>query len=639
TITWLDDEGNEIDTTSVAYGTVPTHANAQKEDTNQFTYTFTGWDPTPAAVSGEASYSAVFDQAPREYTITWLDDEGNEIDTTSVAYGTVPTHEGVQKEPTEQYSYTFVAWDPTPAAVSGEASYSAVFDQAPREYTITWLDDEGNEIDTTSVAYGTVPTHANAQKEDTEQYSYTFTGWDPTPSAVSGEASYSAVFDQAPREYTITWLDDEGNEIDTTSVAYGTIPTHEDAQKEDTNQFTYTFVAWDPTPIAVTGEASYTATYSSTEKYTVTFIMNEHGDPIEEQHVVSGGFAAEPAVPTDDEYEFVGWYADEELTDPFLFDSSPITDDTMIYARWRVLLVGHQIHVVIPDSSGIVISISDGANDEDVTSSRDIEIPVGTVIQVSFDQSSAEYIAGPDTTLTAGTETLAQGAHIDGVTYTYTVEADATITLSNLYQIVTEITDSSAGYIAVTDSVNVSSSTHAVDEIDEVTLDAHLYITSTGSLTIPEGYKLTLAAGKTIYNDGSILVEVAEVAELINNGTITNADGGTITVAQRLTNNSEGIINNNAGGSITIPGYLVNFGTINNADGATILIPEYGELANNADGSVSNSGAITINADGYLTNSGTIVNNTSGIITNDGTFIDNGTFTNNGTLIGNDPES
>ena len=367
--------------------------------------------------------------------------------------------------------------------------------------------------------------------------------------------------------------------------------------------------------------------------------MNEHGDPIEEQHVVSGGFAAEPAVPTDDEYEFVGWYADEELTDPFLFDSSPITDDTMIYARWRVLLVGHQIHVVIPDSSGIVISISDGANDEDVTSSRDIEIPVGTVIQVSFDQSSAEYIAGPDTTLTAGTETLAQGAHIDGVTYTYTVEADATITLSNLYQIVTEITDSSAGYIAVTDSVNVSSSTHAVDEIDEVTLDAHLYITSTGSLTIPEGYKLTLAAGKTIYNDGSILVEVAEVAELINNGTITNADGGTITVAQRLTNNSEGIINNNAGGSITIPGYLVNFGTINNADGATILIPEYGELANNADGSVSNSGAITINADGYLTNSGTIVNNTSGIITNDGTFIDNGTFTNNGTLIGNDPES
>ncbi len=140
-----------------------------------------------------------------------------------------------------------------------------LYGEAPK-YTITWKNDGGSLIDTTTVAYGTVPTHANPTKAATAQYTYTFNGWNPTPVAVTGAATYTATFSSTLRSYTITWNNDDGTLIDTTTVAYGTVPTHADPTKADDDQYTYTFAGWNTTPVAVTGEATYTATFTQTEK-------------------------------------------------------------------------------------------------------------------------------------------------------------------------------------------------------------------------------------------------------------------------------------------------------------------------------------------------------------------------------------
>ena len=64
------------------------------------------------------------------------------------------------------------------------------------------------------------------------------------------------------KAHTITWNNDDNTLIDTTNVAYGRVPTHDDPVKE-ADEYIYTFAGWSPEVTAVTGDAIYTATYTS----------------------------------------------------------------------------------------------------------------------------------------------------------------------------------------------------------------------------------------------------------------------------------------------------------------------------------------------------------------------------------------
>lgn len=72
--------------------------------------------------------------------------------------------------------------------------------------------------------------------------------------------------------YQIQWdTDCDGTVDDTTYVAYGEIPDHEEGSKESTVDTVYTFTDWSPEIKAVTGTATYKAQFSSsTRTYTVT---------------------------------------------------------------------------------------------------------------------------------------------------------------------------------------------------------------------------------------------------------------------------------------------------------------------------------------------------------------------------------
>ena len=314
TITWKDDEGTVIDTTEVEYGTVPAHEDAAKTETAEYTYTFAGWDPAPTAVVGEAEYIARFDKVKRSYTITWKNDDGTVIGTTTVEYGTVPAHEDPVKESNAQYTYTFAAWSPEPAAVTGDAEYTAVFTDNVNSYVVTWKNDDGSVIDTTVVEYGTVPTHAAPVKENTAEYTYEFAGWKPEVVAVTGEAVYVAEFTAARNSYTITWKNDDGSVIDTTVVEYGTVPVHDDPVKANTAEFTYKFTGWSPEVTAVTGEAVYEAVFGAVKNsYTVTW-LDDDGSVIDTVTLEYGEIPAHDDMTKSGDsyntYEFAGWTPD-----------------------------------------------------------------------------------------------------------------------------------------------------------------------------------------------------------------------------------------------------------------------------------------------------------------------------------------
>ena len=217
-ITWIINGTEEK--TMHKFNTVPTHADPVVTDP-YYTYVFKNWSPAISVVTGEATYTAVFEKTPKVYTVTWVDGDGNTVDTRPVAYGeTVPTDVDVPVKT----GYT-VTWDYSGITTmpAGNLTIKAVY--TPVKYAIHW-EVEGVVIGTDMVDYDSLPSYTGEtpEKAATPEYSYVFKGWTPAIVPVSGEATYVAEFTAVPQEYTITFVADNAT-VMSYKLAFGSAIT------------------------------------------------------------------------------------------------------------------------------------------------------------------------------------------------------------------------------------------------------------------------------------------------------------------------------------------------------------------------------------------------------------------------------
>ena len=287
TITWLNDDNTQIDQTQVESGVVPTHADATKENTAEWTYTFTGWDVTPVAATGDATYTATFSQTKNKYTITFANEDGSTIEAKEYEYGATPVAPSDPTKPaTAQYTYTFAGWDKEIVSVTGEATYKATFTSTVNKYTITFVNEDGSTIEAKEYEYGATPVApSDPTKLATAQYTYTFAGWDKEIATVTGEATYKATFTATVNKYTITFANGDGTTIEAKEYEYGATPVApSDPTKPATAQYTYTFAGWDKEIATVTGATTYTATFTATTRtYTITWVDGDGNTILTEQ--------------------------------------------------------------------------------------------------------------------------------------------------------------------------------------------------------------------------------------------------------------------------------------------------------------------------------------------------------------------
>lgn len=207
-VTWNID--GQTTTESYTYGATPSHSTPTKAADEQYTYTFTGWSPAITTVTSNATYTAQFSKTLRNYTVTWNIDGISSTET--YAYGVTPTPDNPVKESDAQYDYTFTGWSPSITTVTGDKTYTAQFEATPRTYTVTW--DVDGVTSTETYAYGETPAHADPVKAADAQYTYTFTGWSPAITAVTGDVTYTAQFEATPLaspDVTVTVVDKTTN--------------------------------------------------------------------------------------------------------------------------------------------------------------------------------------------------------------------------------------------------------------------------------------------------------------------------------------------------------------------------------------------------------------------------------------------
>ncbi|MBE5764987.1 MAG: hypothetical protein E7339_05250 [Clostridiales bacterium] len=268
TITW---NANGVESTStVDAGRKPVYSGETpvKADDELYRYTFAGWSLTEGGKAEEIgfalsdlTYHAVFSKVDL-YTITFTDEKGNVLDVQRVLEGECATFQGEIPtiENTPEHKYKYIGWIVDGVSYSFEDVLPEVFESATyvleikesiNEHEIVWNVD-GN-LTKKDFAFGVVPTfNGTPEKAATAQYTYTFVGWSTSENgavievpAVSGPATYYAVFTATVNKYTVTFLGEDGAKLQSHLLEYGTQIVFEGELPTlaRTQQYTY-YPAW-----------------------------------------------------------------------------------------------------------------------------------------------------------------------------------------------------------------------------------------------------------------------------------------------------------------------------------------------------------------------------------------------------------
>ncbi len=271
------------------------------------------------------------------FTYCFLNADGEELQSGEVSQGVTPEYTG--ETPTldedEGYTYAFAGWTPEVGPAEADTTYIATYTATPKEYTVTFLDEDGTELKSSTLAYGDMPAEPlSPRKDSTARYSYSFSGWSPAVGRVTGPATYTATYTQTVNKYKVWFLDEDGTLLQTVKAAYGTKPeyTGETPTKDSDEYFTYSFAGWSPRVGMVTGEAIYRAVYTATG---VPVEITAEADPAAGGTITGAGTqeAGKPVTlmaASNRGYVFVNWTENgEEVGTDAVYTLTPWADGAL----------------------------------------------------------------------------------------------------------------------------------------------------------------------------------------------------------------------------------------------------------------------------------------------------------------------
>ena len=313
-ITFVDYDDTLISSAQYELGaTVVAPENPVREADETYSYEFAGWDSAVVAVDGEKTYKATYTPTYIEYTVKFVDEEGNEIASATYHYGDVVEAPAFPVVTPDAVGYDEYSWDAEIVMVTANATYTRIKKFVYIDYTVTFLDGNGDLISEATYHYGDeVAEPAAPAKEPDETYTYEFAGWDNAVVAVDGNATYTATYTPTYIEYTVKFVDEEGNEIASATYHYGDTVVAPAFPVVTPDAVGYDEYSWDAEIVMVTANATYTRIKKFVYiDYTVTF-LDENGYLISEATYHYGDAVEEPEAPAKDAdetytYEFAGW--------------------------------------------------------------------------------------------------------------------------------------------------------------------------------------------------------------------------------------------------------------------------------------------------------------------------------------------
>jgi len=155
TVTWKNGDTVLETDTDVPYGTTPEYngATPTKASDDDYEYTFKGWSPAIATVTGDVTYVAEFDAIAKTkyYTVTFKDWDGTVLSTQTVEEGTAAT---APANPSRNYDdnnhYAFASWDKSFSNITADTEVTATYTTTAHSYNYVQNADGANHTGTCS---------------------------------------------------------------------------------------------------------------------------------------------------------------------------------------------------------------------------------------------------------------------------------------------------------------------------------------------------------------------------------------------------------------------------------------------------------------------------------------------------------
>lgn len=347
TVTYVNQPGEELQEEKYKY----TSKVVKPKDPTRIGYSFTGWFEDKACAKAfnfknkpTSDITLYAGWKANSYKVTYDTDGGSALEDTTYTYG---TQISIPAEPIKE-GFTFDGW-----YKDSEFAEEFEFGKMPAEditiyakwikntYRISFVTNDGSSIEDIEAEFGDVISKPSVIPT---KVGYTFTGW---YSDRTCETEY--VFTTMPannvvvyagwkiNQYTITFDTDGGSEIDAITGDFGS----KVAEPKEPTKTGFGFMGWfdekaSETPYEFTTmPAKNIRLYArwTVNKSTISFETNG-GNEIE---AITGDYDSkvnEPKKPVKEGFAFAGWFADEELSEPFEFDTMPASDIT-VYAKWN----------------------------------------------------------------------------------------------------------------------------------------------------------------------------------------------------------------------------------------------------------------------------------------------------------------
>ena len=270
-------DGTLLQTKTVKYGVEPAYTGASpvKPATAEKIYVWNNvWSPAIAPATEDATYTATFTEQDRLYTVTFLNYNGDLIDTAEVKYGESASCDVVPVKPDENgRSYVFSRWSKSTDSVTGNITVVAQYDVVGvRNYTDDFADFDGTLLASVRVPEGGAAVYPYAALPARDGYE--FYGWNVPLNAIYKDTTATALYYKSGEQFVASFVN-----YDNTFLAAYIVPVNGIAEykgetpvREDDGTYRYTFIGWAPeisTPI--TENTTFTAQYSSESLHTHVF--------------------------------------------------------------------------------------------------------------------------------------------------------------------------------------------------------------------------------------------------------------------------------------------------------------------------------------------------------------------------------